>query len=498
MTGTPGIHRPRLARGTVHNLLGMGAPLLAGLLSIPVLVRGLGVERFGVLTLAWVITGYFSLFDLGLGRALTQLIATRVTERGTSVAPRVVWPALGLMLLLGLVGGLALAAVAPWLVTDVLRLSPALVAETRGSLFVLATSIPVVVVSAGYQGILSAFHEFGVLNAIRGPMGVLTFVGPALIMPFAPDLVSVTMVLVAVRLAACIAMAIACRRFVPPMRGAAPDGDDDRPGALFAFGAWMTVTNLVAPMMAYLDRFVVGSMLGASAVAYYATPYEVVTKALVIPAAIVGVLFPAFAASAASDRARLARLFVRGTKYIVLLLFPPMLLAVAFAPEGLRLWLGAEFATNSAPVLQWLAIGVFLNCVSQLFLALVLGVGRPDVAAKLQLVEVGPYLLLLWWAIREFGIVGAAIAWTVRVTVDTALLFALSRRFTGLAPREHRHVGAGVVLATIGLCVPLLMDGVAMRLLLVSALGAAFVALGWRSVLAPDERGRLRAVVTRA
>ena len=47
-----------LARNMVLNLLGYGAPLLVALFAIPIMIRYLGILRFGILTLAWVIIGY--------------------------------------------------------------------------------------------------------------------------------------------------------------------------------------------------------------------------------------------------------------------------------------------------------------------------------------------------------------------------------------------------------------------------------------------------------
>jgi len=65
----------KLIRHSVYNLLGLGLPLLTAVFSIPVLIRELGDARFGLLTLIWAIVSYLSLFDLGLGRALTQHLA---------------------------------------------------------------------------------------------------------------------------------------------------------------------------------------------------------------------------------------------------------------------------------------------------------------------------------------------------------------------------------------------------------------------------------------
>src|SRR2546429_7267465 len=69
-----------LARNAVWNLLGNGAPMVVAVVCIPILIRGLGKERFGVLTLAWALIGYASLFDLGLGRALTDRKSTRLNS----------------------------------------------------------------------------------------------------------------------------------------------------------------------------------------------------------------------------------------------------------------------------------------------------------------------------------------------------------------------------------------------------------------------------------
>jgi O-antigen/teichoic acid export membrane protein len=63
-----------LARNAFYNFLGQAVPLLAAVVSVPYVIHGLGPERFGLLSLAWVVLGYFTIFDLGLGRATTKFI----------------------------------------------------------------------------------------------------------------------------------------------------------------------------------------------------------------------------------------------------------------------------------------------------------------------------------------------------------------------------------------------------------------------------------------
>lgn len=414
-----------LARNTIWNLAGMGTPLLAAIFSIPILIDTLGAERFGILTLAWMVIGYFSLFDLGLGRALTKLVAEKLGLGQDQTIPPLVWSALVLMLILGLTGAVVVILTSPWLTQSVLKIPRALQEDTLRSFYILALSIPVVISTAGLRGILEAHQRFDMVNALRIPMGLLTFLGPLMVLPFSQSLVAITAVLVAFRVVAWLAHLLLCFKVMPALRThVCMRGQDIRP--LLHLGSWMTVSNIVGPLMVYLDRFLIGSLVSMAAVAYYVTPYELVTKFLLIPGALVAVLFPAFSASLVSDQNHAVSLFQRGIKYTFLVLFPLILVTITFANEGLGLWLNNEFATNGTHVLQWLAVGVFLNSLSHIPFAFIQSAGRPEITAKLHLIELPFYLLAIWWLLHTWGIVGAAAAWAARAAIDAFALFVLS------------------------------------------------------------------------
>src|ERR1035437_2787972 len=134
-----------LARNTALNLAGQAVPIAVALVSIPWLIRGLGADRFGVLTLAWAAIGYFGLVDLGLGRALTHAVAIRLGSNREDELESVGWTGLVLMFVLGAAGGLMLAMATPWLVTSLLRIPPELRNEGAISFYLLAASLPLVV-----------------------------------------------------------------------------------------------------------------------------------------------------------------------------------------------------------------------------------------------------------------------------------------------------------------------------------------------------------------
>src|SRR3981189_3248287 len=111
-----------LARNVIWNLIGNGAPMFVAVFSIPILIHSLGKDRFGVLALAWAVIGYASLFDIGLGRALTQLVAKKLGGGEDHEIPALAWTSLLLMLALGAVGSVAIIAISPWLTHYALKI----------------------------------------------------------------------------------------------------------------------------------------------------------------------------------------------------------------------------------------------------------------------------------------------------------------------------------------------------------------------------------------
>jgi len=421
------LSRRALVRNSAWNLLGLAIPLVAGLVTIPIIINGYGVERFGLLTLAWAMIGYFSLFDLGIGRALTQLVAQRLGSAKVADIPKLVWTGLLLMLGLGLVAALLVIAVTPWLITSALNIPKALQGEARLTFIVLAFALPAVILSAGFTGLLTALQRFDILNLLRVPLGIFMFVAPVLVLPFSQSLAAATAALAGTRILFLGMHVWICLRVMPELR-AEMAIDYGQVRSLFSFGGWMTVTNVIAPFMVYMDRFIIAALLSTAAVAFYVTPYEVVTRLWIIVAALVTSLFPAFSTAKEVSRDQVRRLFSLATRMLYLSLTPVVLAIIVFAEEGLQAWLGADFAKNSVGVLIWLAMGVYLNSFAQIPFSLIQGLGRPDLTAKLHLVELPLYTLLLVGLLNWYGIVGAAMAWVARAALDGMALLVVAHR----------------------------------------------------------------------
>lgn len=476
-----------LARNTMWNFLGQIAPLLVALLSIPYLISCFGIDRFGVLALVWVIIGYFSLFDLGLGRALTQMVAEKLGDGSEAGIPSIAWIGLLSMFAMGLAGAVVLGYCSTWLIYGVLKVPPYLQAESNTAFILLALSLPLVISTSALRGLLEARQLFGIINAIRIPLGIFMYVGPFLVLPFSRSLVYIVSVLLAGRLAAWIVHLFFCLRAFPALRRPARINRADII-PLFRFGGFITISNIIGPLMAYMDRFLIGSMASVAAVAYYTTPYEIVTKLWVFPAAIVGVLFPAFSSCFKHDNPRAVQLFQAGVKYTLIGVFPLVFPLIILAPEGMQLWLGTDFAVRSSRILQWMAIGIFLNCFAQIPFALIQAAGRPGWAALLYAFQFPFYTLAIWLMLGYAGIEGVALAWLARVVIDSAILFLLAERLMpGLSGMDRQfHLTIAVtLLLTIAACIPMPLAAKCAGIALVLP---GFAAASWFSLLTATER----------
>lgn len=420
-----------MLRNTLYNLLGLGGPLLVAIFTIPFLIHELGVDRFGLLTLIWALVSYFGLFDFGLGRALTLQVTITCSLDKTEDLPSIVGSAYSLMLFLGLLGGGLMALVAPFLVAKLQGVIDS--EESVGAIYAMSVATPFIILTSGFRGLLEARHAFGIINLIRLPMGLFTFLGPAFVVwLFEPRLDTIAWTLTAGRILGCLGHAWFATRCLPKdCRKLRFNRGWIQP--LCVSGGWLTVSNVVSPLMGYVDRFMIGALVSAAAVAYYATPNEIVTKLWIIPGALTAVLFPTFSAQIIKGNNEAGELFRDALSWLLVAMAPVVMVLILFSEEILGFWINYDFASQSASILRIFALGILINSLAHIPFTLLQSSGRSRVTALIHIFEFPIFILVLLWLTTQFGVVGAAWAWFLRIMVDTALIFRYALPVVGLS-----------------------------------------------------------------
>jgi O-antigen/teichoic acid export membrane protein len=417
-----------LAKNTVLNLLGLGLPLLVGLMTIPAIVKALGTQRFGILSLIWVVFGYFGFFDLGLGRATTKFIAEALGKGERHKIPKYLWTTAAFQVVLGFVGTLALILMTPLLVEKILNVPQAFIAETKLTFYLIAWALPVTILSMSFRGVLEAAQRFDLVNAVKIPASAAFYLFPLFGVWMGLNLPGIVVLLILSRLLAFLAWVVLCYKTFPELR-APITFCRDAVGPLLSFGGWVALSGVIWPVIASIDRLLIGSLLTMDSVSFYSAPYEVVMRLGIIPGSLAMTLFPAFSHLDGGKELRQTQaLYGRSTKYLLIVSGAVALPMILLARPILEIWLGPEFARQSTLVFQILVFGFLLNSLSSIPFGYLQAVGRADLPTKIQLVELVGYIPVLWILIKWQGIVGAAAAWTLRVSAEMFLLFFAARK----------------------------------------------------------------------
>lgn len=481
-----------LARNTLLNFIGQVVPSFVGMVTIPFIVRGLGPERFGLLSLAWAIMGYFAIFDLGLGRATTKFVAETLGKGEEDKVPYIVWTAVVIQAAFGVLGALVLAGITPLLVEHILNIPPELIGEAEATFYLLALSIPIVLVSGSFSGVLEAAQRFDLVNAIRIPSSTLTFLLPTIGLLLNFNLPGIVALILIARLGALSTLIVMNFYIAPKLRKLAvsftlfPH--------LFSFGGWVMVSNMLAPFLRYLDRFMIGALLSMSAVAFYSVPFDILERLWIIPSSLVMTLFPAFSAlSGLNQHERTQKLFLQASKYLIILVTPLMLSLIAFAKPIFEIWLGIEFARQSVLPFQILSIGVLIGLLAPIPGSIILGYGRPDIIGKLYLMYIPLNIGLVWLLVKTMGLPGAALSFTARTVLETALLFILASRIiritlTVLIQYLYYILGSIIVGVSLLWLSTLLHNMLTLQVLIFLSIMVGFVLITWRWVLNSDDR----------
>jgi O-antigen/teichoic acid export membrane protein len=491
----------KLARNTAFNFVGQALPVLAGVALIPYIVRGLGPDRFGMLGIIWVVFGYFSLVDLGLGRATTKFLAGWLAKGDDSRVCEMVWSSISLQILFGVVGGCIIAALTPVLVERVLKTPAPLTGEGRTAFYILGAALPFVLATNGLRAVLEGCQRFDIVNLLRIPSSILAFIIPAVAIRAGLKLPGTVLWMAIFRMGFTFVHGHYCLGVLPYLK-VRPVFRSSVVFPLLSFGGWVTAANAINPILLSMDRFLIGSLLSVAMVGYYTAPMEAVTKLLMIPASLMTTVYPTCSALGLGRVRELQSIYSRSFRYIFCALAPTSLLIVVFARPIVGAWLGPGFVDKSAMPLQLLAVGVFINCFAHIPYCFLQALGRPDTAAKLFLCELIPYGLLTLGMIKRFGISGAAAAWSVRVSVEVLLLLWLARRLVSVSAsyafdRRMLTAIASLCIAGVGIYATdsLLWDSVVLDSAMCVLWLAGFAVIVWRRVLDQADRASAMAVL---
>jgi len=471
--------------------------MLVGIACVPLLVRFLGPERVGILSMIWVVISYCSVLDVGVTAAITRAASITLASDDPASIPQVFWSAAALQTLMGTAGMIGLMIAAP-AVAHALHVPAGIRAECVTTIRICALGLPVVLVSGSVTGLLQAASEFKILAKYQVPFSIAQYVFPVLAARSGRGLPAIVALMVAIRLASLLITFNVARRLFSLLSGAvrvSPRLVRD----LLSFGLWVTVSSVVSPVLVYIDRFLIANRLGLSSVAYYSIPLDAVMRLLLFSSSVTAVLYPAFSGMSGSGQVgRASSVAGASLRYVLCCTGTPAVVLLLFAPDILQKWIGPDFAVHSASVLRILLAGIVANALARVPYSLLQSHGLPKVTAILQLAALPLQVLATLSLMAWLGLTGAALAWSARLVLETILLFYFAHRSCEFSLRQA-WAGSRAAVYTLILVLSLgelvtaaTAPNAILRLFAAAAVAAFGSALLWFLALSSQDRSLVR------
>lgn len=490
------------SQNSLMNLVTQLAVSGMAVLALPFIVHGLGDERFGLLSVCWLMLGYVGFLDLGIGQAATNLLAGRVSDGRMEEAGRI----LRTSLLLGIAMSVLLVVLFEVLLklglAAFLNLSESVVAEATVSFHIFALGIPPVLLMGVLKSVPFTLNRFDIVNLFQTAGAVLQWLGSIAAIALGGSLVHVIALFVATRYLMAALLYLYVRRVFPGNGGIRSPAGESYVRVLLAFGGWITIAQVVGPILLVLERLIISRTSSPEWITYFAVPQDTLLKLIVIPLSLASTLYPLISARWHTPEGPSVsrRIYLDSVRYTYYILLPAIFLAVVFRHEILRVWLGEVFSVRSGDVFGIVALGVLFHALAQLPSSVLLGSGRPWVPARLLLVEALPYLALCVALTAGWGVIGTACAWLLRIVVETAYLFMKAGSlWEGIGTSTvYSYLWKGAaLLAGCGLPVLAIRSlglGDPASMFLMIAFLLAYSSCLWFFVFDRDDRGRFRGI----
>lgn len=487
-----------ILRNSLTNFSGGVLPALVLVVTVPLLVAGLGLANYGLLTLIGAITGYFSIIDINLTAGSIKFVAEYRALGDTKRESQTIILGLLFYLALGLLGAVGLFAFAGMLASTVFDIPASQRAVATSALQLAALGFLIGQVQQYLHSLPQAIQRFDVTSKLETIFGVVVPVASVMVLPLGAGLLEMVEIRIVGSGLHAIALAWCCRRLFPEFRLVAPTREVM--GRVMSFSGFAYLNKLTSLTQSHADKLIIGSILGMEAVTIYSVPATLINRFLGLTFRLSSVVFPAASQMAAvGDWEGLRNAYLASTKYVTFVNAVIVALAMLFGRELLHYWIGGTIATQGWVVFVLIGLSMFVESLTNLPSLVNDGLGHARTSGMFGLCRAALGVALTWMLTRSAGIDGVAMGHLLAsVLLSGAFIFYVHGRTVPFNALIYLRDGLGTSLLVVGTPTILIWAVRPTELLTLShtfLLGAASAAslsvIGWYAMFNSKDRANL-------
>jgi O-antigen/teichoic acid export membrane protein len=478
----------KVVKGSLWTLAGQVVPLAVSMLATPFTIRLLGSDGYGVLVLITLIPTYLGFADFGMGLASTKFASEAYARGDFKKEASIVRTAALIALCASAPFAIALFVLSGWLVM-VFNVPERLYEDASLALRIASVTIVINFLNQILNTPQLTRLRMDLNTFINASFRIIGIIATPVVIFLGFGVVGAAIVLLVASLLTLAGHLFVSRHLTSVLFGTALDLPST--SLMLRFGGALVISSIAAILLMNMEKGILSANVSVSALAYYSVSFTVASMLTMFTASMTQSLFPAFSRlQSAENREQLQSLFSRSIKMNLIWVAPALVLLGMIARPFFAVWAGEEFARESVVPFYILLAGLAFNILAYLPHSAIMASGRTDIFLKLYWVELIPYALVVWLLTLRWGIVGAAIAWSMRVITDAAILFYIARRAAGVSisiSALGRFTGAAAIMLAPLVLTIFLGELNLLLLLLASGCICIYAVMVWKTVLERDE-----------
>ncbi|TFH08435.1 MAG: hypothetical protein E4H07_07700, partial [Nitrosomonadales bacterium] len=381
---------------------------------IPIYVKLMGVEVYGLIGIFMSLSAMLALLDMGLSATMSrELSRLSVVEDSAQESRNLARTFEGIYWGIGIILGVVVVLLAP-LITKYWVNSTSISSETvEKALIIMGVLLASQWPSAIYTGGLRGLQRQVALNVIQIISVTVKHVGAVIVLLFiSPSILSFFLWQTFVALLTTFVLA----KWLWKSLSKSGERSKFDKGLLvknWRFASGMMGISLVTIILTQLDKLILSKMLTLETFGYYMLAFSVASALHGLVSPIMTALFPRFTQLVSSaEETDLIILYHKGCQLLSVLVLPAAITVAIFSKDILAIWLEDTLVVqNTYQILTLLMIGTALNAIMTPPYILQLAHGWTKLAFYKNIIAVICIIPLMVWLVDMFQGVGAAWAW---------------------------------------------------------------------------------------
>ena len=425
-------------RNIAASFLGNTWIALVQIAFIPLYIRILGIEAYGLMGVFAFLQVSLSFLDMGLTPAVSREMArfkagTHSVDEIRTLLRSVEVIFLGVALLLST----TVVLVAPWLAESWLRTDTLPISVAIQALNVMAALIGLRWLAGLYRGAITGMQDLVWLNATSAVFATLRGAGVVPILWVFPTIGAFFLYQAGITLVELVVLFRRSWSLVPS--GKTPYFSAIALRRIWRFSGGMALIAMLYQVLHQSDKVLLSTMLPLNAFGYYALASSVAGSLSLLVAPIGGVAYPRLTELVARvDQSALAETYHHFAQMLTLAIAPSALVLALFSNHILALWIrDATTSGETAPLVTLLAIGTMLNAFMSTPYMLQSALGRTRLIIALYCAYIVVFVPAVYFGVSAYGAIAAAYAWVAINASGIVLGVPLLHR--NALPRENRR-----------------------------------------------------------